>query len=198
LEFLGFAGAEGVAHAGGEAADFVGVGLELVLLAGAADVGGLAVLVLKGLFDGKAGAGGFDDRFGVGDLVQQDGVGGVENPRGGFWSAHPFEGLGGQDDGGAVGAHGFDHARDAFAVGDGRELVDDQQHVPALCVACGEELLEVLDQEPPELRGLFAVEQLVEQQVAGVGVFEGPGPVELAVGGVEEGGIALAAGVDVL
>ncbi len=55
LEFLGFAVSEGVAHAGLEASDFVGVGFELVLLAGGADVGGEAVVVLEGLFDGEAG-----------------------------------------------------------------------------------------------------------------------------------------------
>ena len=53
-------------------------------------------------------------------------------------------------------------------------------------------------EEPRELGGLLGVEQLVEQQVGAVGVLERPDAVELAVGGVEERAVALAAGVDVL
>jgi hypothetical protein len=52
----------------------------------------------------------FDDRVGVWDGVQDDGVCGVEDPGGGFGAAHAFERLRGEDDGGAVGPDDFDHA----------------------------------------------------------------------------------------
>ena len=97
-------------------------------------------------------------------------------------AAHALEGLRGEHDGGTVGAHDLDQPGHALAVGDRGELVDDQQHLPSLLLAAGEVLLEVLDQEARELGRLLAVEQLVEQQVAAVGVLERPVAVELAGG----------------
>jgi hypothetical protein len=107
-------------------------------------------------------------------------VRGVEDATCGLRAAHALEGLRGEDNGRAVAADDLDHSRRAFAVGDRGELVDDGQDLTAVGVAGGEVLLEVLDEEAADLAGLFGVEQLVEEEVAAVGVLEGPGPVELA------------------
>jgi hypothetical protein len=125
-------------------------------------------------------------------------VWGVEDACRGLLAAHAFVCLYSKYDRDAVRAHHLDHACDAFAVGDRGELVDDQQHSLLRLLARGEVLLEVLDEESAELAGLLAVEQLVEQQVAAVGVLEGPAAVELARSGVEESGVPLSAGVDML
>lgn len=130
--------------------------------------------------------------------MQQDRVRGVEDAVRGLRSAHAVDRLRREHDRGAVAAHHLDHPRRSFAVGDRGELVDDEQDLAAVGVAAGEVLLEVLDEEAPELARLLAVEQLVEQQIGAVDVLECEASVELAARGVEERAIALAAGVDVL
>ena len=62
-----------------------------------------------------------------------------------------------------------------------------------IALASRDVLLEVLEQEARELAGLLSVDQLVEEQVAAVGVLEGKGPVELAVDSVEERLVAVPA-----
>jgi len=136
--------------------------------------------VLQADLGGHLRAGRLDDRLGIGDGVQDQGVRGVEDPRRRLGAAHPLDALRREHDGGTVGAHDLDHPRHALAVGDRRELVDDQQDLLAGALAPGKVLLEVLDEEARELGRLLRVEQLVEQHVGAVGVLPRPVAVELA------------------
>jgi len=146
LHLLPLAVADDEAHARRQTPNLVGVDAQLVLGTRRADVGGETAFVLQAPLGRHPGAGRLDDRLGLRHGVQDDRVGGVEDPRGCLGSAHPVVALWCEDDGGTIRPDDLDHPGDAFAVGDRGELVDDQQDLAAVGVAAGEVLLEVLDE----------------------------------------------------
>lgn len=83
-----------------------------------AEVEGAAGVVLDARFDLDLGAGRADERLGSGHGVEDDRVGGVEDPRGCFGPAHAFVGLGGEHERGAVGSDDLHEASDALAARD--------------------------------------------------------------------------------
>ena len=106
-------------------------------------------------------------------------------------AAHAFGELGAEDGGDAEAAGALDHVDEALSgLGDGGELVHDQQHLLRAWFAADGPLGELLDQEAGEVAGLVLEPEPVEEEVGAVDLVERGVAVEGAGDGGEEGGVA--------
>ncbi len=123
--------------------------------------------------------------------MEQDRLGGADDPRGRLGPAHPLGELGAEDGGDAEAAHPLDHVDEALpGLRDRRELVHDQEHPLAARLAPDRPLGELVNQEAGEVAGLLLEPQPVEQEVGSVELVEGDLSVERGADGSEEGGVA--------
>ena len=106
-------------------------------------------------------------------------------------AAHAFGELGAEDGGDPEAARALDHVDEALSgLGDGGELVHDQQHLLWAWFAADCPLGELLDQEAGEIAGLVLEAEPVEEEVGAVDLVERGVAVEGAGDGGEEGGVA--------
>ena len=114
------------------------------------------------------------DELGVGQAVGDDGGGGAEEagPFAGV-VVEAFDGLGGDDHADPEAAEPFEQ-RGGVRDPQGGELVDDQQRSAAGRLSGGGVVLEVLEEVAGQAGGVVAEGDAVEEEVGGLGVFEGP------------------------